>query len=103
MSVSSETQLVDVRRRTKDGACVLGLRFTGDPISPPERFETLRRELGDGFVAVEIDSSETNPWGHATKAHSVLTEDLDDREGSPTLEALTRVLEFLGSRLTAEG
>ena len=30
---------------------------------PPQRFDTLRRELGDGFIGVEIDSSEGNPWG----------------------------------------
>src|SRR6185295_2524318 len=49
--------LAVVTRRAADGVCVLGLRFTGDKASPPERFETLRRELGDAFIGVEIDSS----------------------------------------------
>ncbi|CAN5616141.1 dienelactone hydrolase family protein [soil metagenome] len=80
---------------------VLGLRFTGDPLAPPERFATLRRLLGDRFVGVEIDSSPDNPWGHRKAAHSVLTADLIDEEGQPTREALDQVLELLRSRLLA--
>ncbi|WCO66488.1 dienelactone hydrolase family protein [Iamia majanohamensis] len=78
---------------------VLGLRFTGDPLSPPERFATLRRLLGDRFVGVEIDSSPGNPWGHRKGAHSVLTLDLVDEEGQPTRDALDRVLELFRTRL----
>ena len=44
--------------------CVLGLRFTHDPFCFPERFDTLAPELGDGFIAVELDSSPGNPHGH---------------------------------------
>ena len=61
------------------GCSVLGLRFTGDKASPPERFAHLRSLLGDGFVGVEIDSAPGNPHGHRKGAHSVLTDDLDDR------------------------
>lgn len=78
---------------------VLGLRFTGDSLSPPERFATLRRLLGDRFVGVEIDSSADNPWGHRKAAHSVLTHDLIDEEGQPTRDALEQVLELFRSRL----
>jgi dienelactone hydrolase len=80
---------------------VIGLRFTGDALSPPERFATLRRLLGDRFVGVEIDSSKGNPWDHAPKAHSVLTDDLNDEEGQPTRDALDQVLELFRSRLLA--
>ena len=52
-----------MKERVADGICVLGLRFTDDMAVPVERFETLRRELGDGFIGVEIDSSEGNEWG----------------------------------------
>lgn len=82
---------------------VVGLRFTGDALSPPERFVTLRRLLGDRFVGVEIDSSKGNPWGHGAKAHSVLTDDLVDEEGQPTRDALDQVLELFRSRLLAAG
>ena len=80
---------------------VIGLRFTGDTLAPPERFTTLRELLGDRFVGVEIDSSKGNPWGHAAKAHSVLTDDLIDEEGQPTRDALDQVLDLFRSRLLA--
>jgi dienelactone hydrolase len=94
---------VDLRlakhRVDEDGVCVLGLRFSNDRLVPEERFARLREELGDGFLAVTIDSSEGNPHGIRSAAHSVLTEDLVDEPGHPTREALDRVLEHLRSRL----
>jgi dienelactone hydrolase len=93
--------LASVKERTRDGLCVLGLRFTADKGSPPERFETLRRELGQSFEGIEIDSSPGNPAGIPARAHSVLTVDLVDEPGHPTRVALDRVLAFLAERLTA--
>lgn len=95
----SDADLGRVKERVAAGTCVLGLRFTGDRMSPPERFERLRQELGEGFVAVELDSSPGNPAGHSPRAHSVLTEDLQDRPGTPTRDALDRVLAFFAERL----
>ena len=83
--------------------CVLGLRFTADPAVPLARFETLRRELGDAFIAVEIDSSRGNPHGIGRRAHSVLTLDLVDEPGHPTRAALQQVLAFLQERLLVSG
>ncbi len=74
----------EVIRRAQDGCQVLGLRFIGDR-TVGTRFETLRRLLGDAFIAVELPSS-------SPRDHSVLTEQRD--EGS-----LERVLEFLADRL----
>lgn len=100
----SNADLEIIKERVRDRGCkVLGLRFTGDPLCPPERFETLRRELGDGFEGIEIDSSKGNPYGNAPAAHSVVTNDLIDEEGHPTRAALDRVLSFYAERLTAEG
>jgi hypothetical protein len=79
--------------------CLLGLRFTGDPFVKKERFDHLREALGDRFVAVEIDSSKGNQWGHPSAAHSVLTEHLVDEPGQPTHDALDQVLELFRSRL----
>jgi dienelactone hydrolase len=50
----SDADLRVVKRRSAAGCGVLGLRFTNDPMCPPERFATLRRELGEGFEGVEI-------------------------------------------------
>jgi len=95
----SDADLAKVKTRVAEGACVVGLRFTHDPFCFSERFDTLRRELGDGFIAVELDSSDGNPYGHPKNAHSVLTEHLDDREGTPTRAALDQVLSFFRERL----
>jgi dienelactone hydrolase len=95
----SDADLSRVKRRTSEGACLLGLRFSHDPFCFEERFATLRRELGDAFIAVEIDSSPGNPHGHPKSAHSVLTEHLQDREGTPTRAALDRTLTFLREKL----
>lgn len=95
----SDPDLARVRERADDGLCALGLRFTRDPAVPPERFARLREELGDRFLAVEIDSSPGNPYGIPRAAHSVLTEHLVDEPGHPTRDALERVLGFLRDRL----
>jgi dienelactone hydrolase len=94
----SADDLAAVKART-DGTCVMGLRFTGDPAVPSARFDTLRKELGDRFVAVEIDSSPGNPHGIPKNAHSVLTEHLVDKPGHPTRDALDQVLAMFRNRL----
>jgi hypothetical protein len=99
----SEEDLEAVKARVAGGACVIGLRFTGDVAVPAARFERLRQELGDGFIGVEIDSSAANPWGYKPRAHSVLTEDYIDDEGSPTRLALDKVLDFFAERLGLGG
>lgn len=95
----SDADLERVKARVARGACVMGLRFTADNFVFADRFDTLRRELGDAFVAIEIDSGPGNPYGIPTRAHSVLTNDLVDEPGHPTREALDRVLAFLDERL----
>jgi hypothetical protein len=96
----SDADLARVKARAADdGVCVLGLRFTGDRLSPGSRFATLRRELGDNFIGVEIDSSPGNPHGIRKAAHSVVTDDLVDEPGHPTREALDQVLDFFRERL----
>lgn len=98
----SDADLARVGERAAHGGlCVLGLRFTGDPAVPEERFATLRRALGDAFIAVEIDSSPGNPHGIPRNAHSVLTLHLVDQPGHPTRAALDRVVAFCRDRLQA--
>jgi dienelactone hydrolase len=97
----SPEELENVRRRAAGGCPVLGLRFTEDFWVPPERFATLRRELGERFEAIEIDSAASRPSKNPLGPHSVLTEDLIDQEGHPTLQARDRVLQFFRERLIA--
>jgi dienelactone hydrolase len=98
----SPEDLARFKART-DGTCVLGLRFTEDPAVPGARFATLKRELGDRFVAVEIDSSRGNPHGIAKNSHSVLTTHLVDEPGHPTRDALDKVLALFTDRLKPTG
>jgi len=93
----SAADLELVKARIAEGACVLGLRFRKDPVVPGERFDRLRDELGDGFVAVELDG-DGNP-DSKRPPHSVLTEDLVDEPGHETRAALQQVLDFFTDRL----
>ncbi|HET8680811.1 MAG TPA: dienelactone hydrolase family protein [Micromonosporaceae bacterium] len=95
----SRTDLARIRERAAGEACVLGLRFTGDRAVPAERFATLRRELGAGFLAVEIDSSPGNRYGIPGHAHAVLTGYLGEGPDHPTRRALEQVLAFLRDQL----
>jgi dienelactone hydrolase len=88
-----------VQRATDEGLCAMGLRFTQDPFVPSERFETLRQRLGDAFEVIEIDSSPGNEHGFKRMAHSVLTDQVRERDGHPAFEARKRVVAFLKERL----
>jgi dienelactone hydrolase len=97
----SEAELQTVVKRTEDGLCVLGLRFSEDPAAPADRFATLRRRLGDAFEVIQLDSKPGNPGGFTKGAHSVLTAEVRERPGHQALAARERVVEFLRERLTA--
>jgi len=96
----SDAERAQLKERAAKGLKVLGLRFTNDPACPVQRFDRLRRELGPGFEAIEIDSSPGNAFGIPRSAHSVVTKDLIDEAGHPTRAALDRVIAFFKERLT---
>jgi dienelactone hydrolase len=98
----SDDDLARVKARTAAGVGLVGLRFTCDRLSPPERFARLRDELGDAFVGVEIDSGPGNEHGLKRSAHSVLTGELVDEPGHPTRAALDRVLDLFRARLLVD-
>ena len=96
----SRADLDEVKRRCdEEGLQVLGLRFKGDRFVPPERFQYLRDELGDGFIAVELDDDSANPAAIMKNPHSVVTEHLIDEPGQPTRAALDQVLDLFRTRL----
>jgi dienelactone hydrolase len=78
----SPADLSAVKAKAADGCSVLGLRFVGDA-AVGSRFDTLHRELGEKFIAVEFPG----------KHHSTLTEDRQQA-------GVDRVLAFLRERLT---
>jgi len=96
--VTPETFANARRRTTEEGLKVLGVRFHGDTLfCRAARFETLRRELGDGFEGIELPAASAKP--QFEPPHSVLTIGLIDHEGESTHEAVERVLSFLSDRL----
>ncbi|MFG2005839.1 dienelactone hydrolase family protein [Spirillospora sp. NPDC048911] len=94
----SSGDLAKVKGRCANGLTVLGLRFEGDSLVPRSRFEFLRRELGDAFVAVELPDASANPDATLPR-HSVVTEHLIDEPGEPTRAALDQVLDHFRNRL----
>jgi dienelactone hydrolase len=85
-------------RCANDGLKVLGLRFKSDRFVPAARFDFLREQLGDAFVAVELEDRDANP-DSMIPPHSVLTEHLIDAPGQATRAALDQVLELFAERL----
>lgn len=80
----SESDQARVVERAQAGCQVLGLRYTGDKLVGT-RFATLRKLLGEAFIAVEFAST-------SKQDHSVLTEQIQP-------EAIERVLQFLHDKL----
>ena len=80
----SESDQARVIERAQAGCQVLGLRYTGDKLVGT-RFATLRKLLGEAFIAVEFASTNKQD-------HSVLTEQIQP-------EAVERVLQFFNDKL----
>ena len=97
--LSEREMKVIEKRAAEEGLCALGLRFSGDPMVPGERFQTLKDRLGDAFEVIEIDSSPGNAGGFGRMAHSVLTLEVREVDGQPAYEARKRMVEFLKERL----
>lgn len=90
-----------VSRRARDeGLCVLGVRFSGDRISPKRRFSALQKRLGDAFEVIELDSSWGNPGRFGPMAHSVLTGEVREEPPNDAAGARDRVVTFLKEQLT---
>lgn len=86
-------------RSVSENICVLGLRFTGDLAVPRPRFERLKEEFGENFIALEIDSSFGNAHRISPFAHSVLGLNYDAHSAHPTRLAEARTIAFLRERL----
>ena len=77
----SPADLDSVRDKVVGGCQVLGLRYAGDP-AIGKRFDTLRQELGENFIAVEFPG----------RKHSTLTMHRQQ-------EGVDRVLDFFTEKL----
>lgn len=96
---ASPAEIACARRRfAEEDLSMIGLRFYDDPFVPDARFETLKREFGDRFEAIEIDPKDAAP-GPLKHPHSVLTVNL--AEDGPTKAAEQRVIAFFKQRTGA--
>jgi dienelactone hydrolase len=80
----SDADLARVKERAAGGCEVLGMRYTGDPMVPRQRFDRLTEELGDAFIRVELDG----------KLHGTVTEHRSQ-------VAVDAVLEFFAEKLSS--
>ena len=83
LGLSLDDEII-IKQRAESGCQVLGLRFTGDKLVGT-RFESLKKLLGDAFIAIEFEST-------AKSDHSVLTEQVQE-------SGVLRVLDFLEQKL----
>jgi dienelactone hydrolase len=92
---ASEHEIACARQRLRDeDLTMIGLRFRGDPLVPSMRFETLKREFGDRFEAIELDPANADPKA-PRPAHAVLTLHLNDSDPEgPTRKAEAHVIEL---------
>ena len=107
----SPEDLAIAKERANNGFPILALRFSGDTISPPEKFERLRQEFGEeteviensaelcwkrgkALETIEINAQPGNPYNVAGNSHAVLT--LGYREQNhPSNRVYQRVVKFL--------
>ena len=91
----SPAETTTVQHRTRDGLCLLGLKFSKDMAVPDERFEAYRNAFGDAVELIVLDSSKSNPDGYARTAHSVLTLEVRESPANSAHDARERVVDFL--------
>lgn len=94
-------------RLEREDLDVLAYRFEGDTFCRAERFAAYRAALGDRFrdrvlpdSAARLDALPPFFDAHVRCPHSVVTVNLVDRAGSPTLAARDEILAFFAERLT---
>ncbi|MCY7301019.1 MAG: dienelactone hydrolase family protein [Ilumatobacteraceae bacterium] len=95
-----DAEMVTIRRRLDDeDLTVLAYRFAGDSYCKAERFESFDRALGDRLLARTLPDSAALPGGWTGVPHSVVTTQLIDEVGEPTIAARDEILQFFARRL----
>lgn len=89
----TEPEVDAARAAIKRGAKILYFRFSGDSISPPERFAAF------GKAVPEIERRELTPAPDRHGAHSVLALEYVEDPKDPSNQAVRRIIEVLKDRL----
>jgi dienelactone hydrolase len=95
-------------RLERDDLTVLGYRFEGDKFCQAQRFAAYSEALGDRFIGRVIPDSAANNENlppffeeHVSTPHSVVTVNLIDEAGQPTVLARDEILAFFRERLVS--
>lgn len=106
LEISDQDLGVIAERLENENLSVLAYRFSGDAFCRAERFAAYSRALGPRFDGrVLPDPKPANaprpPFfqQHVPAPHSVVTVDLVNREGEPTLQARDEIIAFFHERL----
>jgi dienelactone hydrolase len=76
-----------------------GYRFATDRICPAQRFQTLAKTMGSGFVGITIPTGPDSPFHIKNSSHAVFTEAFVDDPNHPTYQELHKVLDRFKSIL----
>jgi dienelactone hydrolase len=94
-------------RLEREDLSVLAYRFAGDAFCRAERFAAYAQALGPRFRARVLPDAAANPGPRppfferfVTTPHSVVTVDLIDEVGQPTVQARDEIIAFFKSRLS---
>ncbi|MBR0742226.1 dienelactone hydrolase family protein [Bradyrhizobium liaoningense] len=106
---SSADELSQIRSRLeREDLTVLAYRFAGDSFCRAERFAAYQAALGDRFIGRVLPDTAANTgprppfFAQFVKTpHSVVTVDLVDEVGQPTLAARDEIIAFFRMRLTS--
>jgi dienelactone hydrolase len=95
---ATDREIACAKQRFQDeDLSMIGLRYKSDKLVPDARFETLKREFGDRFEAIELDDQDAAPA--QIPPHSVLTLHLKETGASKAAEQ--RVIAFFKERTGA--
>ena len=94
----AELAAVKARMDAED-LTVLAYRFDGDSHCKAARFAAYEAALGDRFEGRVLPDSAANPDTPIKNPHSVVTLQLIDRAGEPTIAARDEILAFFAKRL----
>ncbi len=95
----SPAETATVQQRTREGLCLMGLKFSRDIAVPDERFSAYRDAFGEAVELIVLDSSRGNEDGYNRTAHSVLTLEVREDRPNSASRARDRVVAFLRERV----
>ena len=105
IEMSAADAVAVARRLKEDDLTARAYRFEGDHFCQPARFAKYQRIFGSRFEARSIPDSAANPdtapffRAHIRTPHSIVTQNLIDKDGEPTRAVLDEIIEFLHLRL----